>query len=286
MRPAGIYKDVPNEEYHSEEGISNSRMGYILDCGARYKYEKERKKTDEEMKKFIIGQVVHTLILEPELFEETFVIGSKPHGNSKEAKEAKGEGRSTLIAEDGRTIITPKEYDDCHKMAIEGSSNSVWTKVKMSDGNIENSIYWDIDCVDMNFTVYPTRLRSRPDFFNNKIIIDVKTTESIKRFQQSVEYFGYYRQAAMQIDALRTIDNKERKFFFLAIEKKPPYLTKCFDIEDHYIELGRPEYKKAALIYAKCLKNNEWPGYDETNAPIETIRVPKYRNKEEHCEYE
>lgn len=286
MRPAGIYKDVPKEEYHSEEGISNSSMGYILDCGARYKYEKERKKTDEEMKKFIIGQAVHTLILEPELFEETFLIAEKPRGNSKEAKKAKEAGRRTFIAEDGRTILTPKEYDECHKMAIEGSSNSVWTKVKMSEGNIENSIYWDIKCEDLNFSVYIARLRACPDFFNNKIIIDVKTTESIKKFQQSVESFGYYRQAAMQIDALSTIDNKERKFFFLAIEKKPPYLTKTFDIEDEYIEIGRKEYKKAALIYAKCLKSNEWPGYDEIEMPIETIRVPKHRNKGDDHDYE
>jgi PDDEXK-like uncharacterized protein DUF3799 len=123
-----------------------------------------------------------------------------------------------------------------------------------------------------------TRLRARPDIYNDKIIVDLKTTDSIANFSKSIHNYGYHRQAAMQLDALMILDGKERTFAFFVVEKKAPYLTACFVLDDAAIEQGRREYYDAALTYHDCIKTGIWPGYEEK---FQMISLPKYATKEE-----
>ncbi len=145
----------------------------------------------------------------------------------------------------------------------------IWNFIK--DGKVENSIYW-------NSGIYNTRLKSRPDVYTDQLIVDIKTTNHIPKFKNSIYEYGYHRQAAMQIDGLRHFnkagDFSERFFAFLVIEKKPPYLIGAFTLDEESIEQGRREYKDAAAIYSECLKYNHWPEYDSN---FKLISIPKYR---------
>ena len=112
------------------------------------------------------------------------------------------------------------------------------------------------------------RLRSRPDYFTDEIIIDLKTTAYLKGFDKSVFRYGYHRQAAMQLDGLESIDGKKRQYVLFAVEKDAPYLTSVFTLDEASIDEGRKDYYKAAEIYGQCLEFDIWPGYAET---VQTI---------------
>lgn len=275
MRTPGIYKNVDIDEYHAEEGISSSGISLILDCPRRYWHEylgdnlNDYKDYKKQKEKFMLGRAIHMLVLEPEKFEQTFYpMDEEVNLTTKIGKElyAKAEEEAN-----GRQVIRAGDWNDIKSMAEAVKQHSIWNKIKVEKGNAENSLYWDDG-------VYKTRLRSRPDFFNDNVIIDLKTTDSIASFSKSVYNFGYHRQAAMQIDGLKKLDGNERHFAFFVVEKKAPYLTACFTLDENSIEIGRKEYFEGAATYSECMRCNVWPGYEEK---FQLLTLPNWVFKKE-----
>lgn len=261
MRDQGIYADIDIDAYHSEEGISSSGIGLILDCPQRFWYEFMGKPKDDEKEakkkrdKFKLGRALHMLMLEPEKFEQTFFpMDEEVNLTTKAGKEIYAQAE---FQAEGRDIIRYGDWIDIWEMAQSAKAHPVWQQ--FGNGFVERSIYW-------NAGIYNTRLRARPDIYNNDLIIDVKTTDSIPNFQRSLYQYGYHRQAAMQIDALRHFNTEgdfhKRFHAFFVIEKKAPYLTACFTLDEASINQGRQEYQDGAATYSECLKANFWPGYD------------------------
>ncbi len=273
MREPGIYHNINIELYHSEEGISSSGISLILDCPKRYWYEYMQKPTlspiaaKKQSDKFKTGRALHMLILEPEKFEKAFYsMTEEVNLTTKIGKEKYAEAE--FLAEE-REIIRAADWFDIWNMAQSVKSHPLWHNLQ--DGKVEQSIYWDSG-------TFNTRLKTRPDIFNENMIIDVKTTDSIKGFQNSIHQYGYHRQAAMQIDGLTNVDGKIRHHGFFVIEKKAPYLTACFTLDIGSIEQGRREYLDAAAIYSECCNTGNWPGYE---SKFQTISVPEWAMKKE-----
>lgn len=271
MRNPGVYADIDIEDYHKEEGISSTGVKLILDCPQRYLryYEELRLASDKKVDKSLeIGRAVHLLSLEPEKFDSSFYVLKESVNltttvGKKIYKDAQEEAN-------GRYII--RKEDNVVEMAESVRKNALWNR--LNHGKIEHSIYW-------NGGVYNTRLRARPDIFNDRLIIDIKTTDCISTFPQSIFRFGYHIQAAMQIDGLMAIDNKKRSFGFLVVEKKTPFFTACFTLDEESIEAGRKKYLEGARIYSECLADNKWTGYDEK---FQLVTLPKWAL--ERCENE
>lgn len=129
--------------------------------------------------------------------------------------------------------------------------NTLW--LDMRNEKFEHSLYWDIE--------NNIRLRARPDIFTEDYIIDIKTTNSIANFNESILQYGYLRQAAMQVDGLSILSpqTKPRDFYFLIVENKFPFRTLAKPLKTADIEKGRQQYLAGAAIYAKCLKDQSWP---------------------------
>ncbi|MES2356301.1 MAG: PD-(D/E)XK nuclease-like domain-containing protein, partial [Pseudomonadota bacterium] len=187
MRQPGIYADIDIDEYHREEGISSTGVSLLLDCPARYfhEYHKNKSVAAKECKAFTVGRAVHMAALEPEKFDATYylmneAVDLRTTGGRKAYADAKS------LAQ-GRQVLRVDEIEEIMGLSTAIKYHPVWRAV--GAGKTEQSIYW-------NCPLFATRLRSRPDFFNDRICIDIKTTDSIKNFQRSVMTYGYHRQAA------------------------------------------------------------------------------------------
>ncbi len=261
MRKPGIYHDVPIEEYHQEEGISASGVNLLLDCPARYHHEFHGP-GHQSSAAMDMGRAVHLLALEPEKFDKSFYVMTESFDRRTKAGK---EGHEAMIeSARGRTVLRLEDAGIITGMATAISDHPVWKRT--TEGLVEQSIYWDTG-------FFGTRLRARPDFYNDEVVIDVKTTDSIASFQHSIFRFGYHRQAAMQLDGCNVGPVKERTHIFLVVEKKAPYLTSILTLGDDAIERGRQDYLKAADLYTECLQANYWPGYD---TETKVISLPKY----------
>jgi exodeoxyribonuclease VIII len=278
----GIYSDIPIETYHRSPGISNSGISLILDTPARYYYEYITKKQirivgDEEFDQEkenesiakTIGSMVHCLVLEIDKFDSIFVVKPKI---DKRTTNGKSEFASFMDFNAGKTFITQGNYDKSLLIAESLKNNKIFKKI-LSLGNykVENSIFWN----DFDNDV---KVRSRPDFFNDTLIIDLKTTKdaSEEAFEKSIFNFGYHRQAAIALDGFEALGQPKQHFCILAVETKPPFLTNFFRLKNDAIEKGREEYKIGLGIYGSCLANNVWPGYSEI---INDIGLPSWAQK-------
>jgi len=271
----GIYKDCPNEHYHASKGLSNSQMEYLLPpyCPMMYWYQHlsgkvERKSTDA----FDLGTAVHTLVFEPQEFANRFhCIQEVPKRNTNLGKAA-FEQMEKVAA--GRAILDKPDQDTAYWMAANVTSHAMWKSVKGDkSGCIEDSLAW----IDPESGVL---LRSRPDFYTDDIIIDLKTTKdsSPQAFQRAVADYSYHRQGALSTNGLSILTEREYKNVILfVVDKNPPHFVRCYVMTETALDQGKYEYQYAASQYKQCLDSGVWTSFPEI---IEDLDIPQwaYRN--------
>lgn len=271
MKMDGIFENISNEDYHASEGISNTAISLILDCPARYYHQYlSEKKIKKETTALTVGSLIHALVLEPHLVDSKFTIVPKDVDIRLSSK--KGKTNFELLSLAGLPLIKFKDYIECKSIAdavrqhrdFEGS---------FLNAKIENSFFsTDEDGV---------ALKCRPDFYNDFMLCDLKTTVNCdpREFEKTIMSYGYHRQAAINLDIATKLTGRfYDSFLFVVVEKKPPYLCEFFLIGDESIDQGRKEYKTGIEIYKKCLSENKWPSYGK--GIINQINLPAwYFNK-------
>jgi exodeoxyribonuclease VIII len=266
----GLYKNISNEDYHKSKGISNSGIRNILDCPKVYWYkylsgEYDRKKSGE----FTLGSAVHTIILEPDTFYDRFYITTKM---DRRTKEGKAEYAYMLRQSNGKEILEEDDYKQALSMANNITNHAMFKKVK--GGHIEDSIMWQ----DPESGAL---LRSRPDYYNDFLILDIKTTKDVRPrpFSNSIVDYGYHSQAAMACDGLTAVTGIPYEMVVLfVVSKEPPYLVQPYVLTAQALQQGRDEYKRGAALYQKCLTSGNWPAYEEV---ILDIDLPRWSYRSE-----
>lgn len=262
----GIYENLDINFYHAAKGISNSGLNLILDAPAKYYYEYLSGlcvKKDTESKS--LGSAVHCLVLEPHLFEKNFyLLDEKFNLRSNASKTLWSD-----ILKSGKKPIRQKEFKEAGTMAYAIRQNKAFDAIITSrQGKVEDSLFWQHES--------GITLKSRPDWYSDDLIIDVKTTKSAKseKFNKSIGEYGYHRQAYLSTEGLTKITGREyKKVLLVAVENKAPYLTKTYLIGEESIQKGKEEVERAIEIYHECLESNVWPSYGDT---IETIELHKF----------
>ncbi len=269
--PATLYPDLPIEKYHEKDGyISKSSLADILDCPAVYKYWHVDCNPREEKDHFNVGNCVHTLALEPELFSQRFYF--LPEGVRRDIRTAKYQG---ILATAGlRKIITASDFEDIKGMAESLRSNKKALALLQSKGKVEPSIYWEED----NF-----KFKARPDFLRDDgLIVDLKTTKSAYKpfFQKDAFNFHYDLSVALTSRGYQALTGKEpENYVFLAVESKPPYLVECydsyrnFDSFTSFLKVGQDRLEKAINKLHECLSTGHWASYHDD---IQPLGVPSY----------
>ena len=267
----GITQGLDINEYHSGPGLSASGVKLLLDCPARYYYEYFVNKAKKETAALNIGSAVHCLALEPELFNKQFIVLPDVDRRTKEGRKIYEDFAYSSI---GKAVLSYKDFLLIEDMVKAVSANKIFQKIMgaSKEKHIEDSIY---------FMYQDVLMKSRPDFYNDIMIVDLKTCEDASEsgFRKQIFNYGYHIQAAIALDALNA--NSERKyehFVLMAVEKTAPHLMACYSIDEESIQLGRELYRKAALLYNQCFEANHWPSYGDE---IKSIRLPEWSFKDE-----
>jgi exodeoxyribonuclease VIII len=222
----------------------------------------ERKSTDS----FELGTAVHTLVFEPQEFSNRFhCVQEIPKRNTSIGKAA-FTGMEKNAA--GRLILDKADQDTIYWMSSNVTSHAMWKSVKGDKaGCIEDSLAW----IDPESGVL---LRSRPDFYTDQIIIDLKTTKDSSpfSFQKAVSDYAYHRQGALSTDGLCVLtDRHYENVILFVVDKNPPHFVRCYVLTDNAINQGRYEYKYAADQYKKCITSGIWESHPEI---IEDLDIP------------
>ncbi len=252
MKP-GVY-DMSNAEYHASEGVSRSKLIDIRNPLKYYKrYVAENRVPKKKTKEMIIGNIVHSLVLEPTLVDSEYAVKEKINGATKDGKKYNA-GFSLLAG--GREVIASDDYELSKCMAEEILKHPIFLRI-IPGAKIEKSIFW----VDEESGLL---CKARPDIWNDDIglICDLKTNpecdiDSINGYV--IKQYGYHIQAAMQADAIASVTGKViNNFYFLLAGKEQPYMPRVLQLKEGWIELGRKHYKDALKILKVCMETNLW----------------------------
>jgi hypothetical protein len=99
--------------------------------------------------------------------------------------------------------------------------------------------------------------------------LKTSTSGSPRFFQRNAYSFGYHMQAAFDIDLYNSaMQEKRDKWLFVGIENFRPWQPFRRMFDDEFITIGRQSVETALRYYAKCLKEDRWPSYDDNDDSV------------------
>ncbi len=241
--------NIPNDLYHAGPGISSSGLKKILESPAHFKHYLENRTTTKAMED---GTLIHTAVLEPQVFGETVVVAPACDRRTTEGKRVWNEFQ---LMSAGKTVVDSETYLTVCEITKAVKANKLAYKL-LKGQHSEISVYW----IDEETGVL---CKARADHINDDLMIDLKSCQNAhaKSFQRTIEIHRYHLSAAYYLDGFAKF-MPVKLFAWLAVEKTPPYGCRFFTAESELLHTGRQEYREALNIYAKCLATDQWPAYE------------------------
>ncbi len=253
--------DMTNEEYHqATDWISKSGLDQIDKSPFHYhsKYlQKTEKKQTEPMR---VGTAFHTFMLEPDRFHGNFHIVPDCRKGSAVWKEHEA-------AADGKEMIKQSETEMLSNMKDSIFSHPKAGKILAHTGLVERSFFGEIEGV---------QVKCRPDWVQPDygVAIDLKSSASAtkKEFMWYAKRFRYWVQHPFYLDVMASCGLDTKEFYFIVVEKEPPYPVAVYYITPWDVDSGRTKYLENLKTYQECLETGNWYGYNRDQ--ITEIHMP------------
>ena len=235
MDKAKILKKLKNDEdYYGEFGnqfLSNSHVGRLLNDPLNIF------KPMKPSPAFLIGGYFHTCILEPNKLDKYKVVKSTSR-NTKAYKDVAG----------GELCLLQQEVDVIELMRDKVMANDICADLIMgTDGKLN-----DFE-VPMITELFGNQWKGKADIVNHneKLIIDLKTTADINKFQYSANKYNYDSQAYIYSKLFGY------EFLFIVIDKSTHQIG-MFDCSPQFYERGEDKVRRASEAYDLFYKTKEF----------------------------
>ena len=224
-----------DEHYYGEYGrkfISNSDIRTLMTNPLEFK------KPTPSAPHFLIGGYFHTAILEPDKIKN-FKIVEASSRNTKAYKEIT----------DGEICLLQHEVDKVEALVDRMMNNKVCRELIHADGN-----EFEVPGVAKLSGNY---WKGKADIVNHseKLIVDLKTTADLDKFQWSAKKYNYDSQAFVYKNLFGY------DMIFIAIDKNTGQIG-IFDCSDNFYVSGVEKVEKATEIYDLFYKTE---GFDPQN---------------------
>lgn len=228
----GIYRGIPNSDYHRGHGYSKSSLDLVRHQPAALAEvldsTEERRPTPAQA----FGTAFHTRVLEPQEFEERYCLPFNPPADAlatidhmKAAldgvgAEYKASSKKEILIDlvrthvpdavllqdlrdkfeaeaQGREILGMPEWDRLRHMRDAVQAHDIASKLISAPGEAELSCYWTQPVALPDGKIVRLPMRCRPDYWRHDgIMVDVKTAHdegaSPTNFARAVSNFRYH----------------------------------------------------------------------------------------------
>ena len=187
---------------------------------------------------FLVGGYFHTAILEPEKLA-SFKIVESTSRNTKQYKEISG----------GEMCLLQSEADNINLMTDKLMANDICNDL-VRGSDFERSVDYEIPMIK---EIEGVMWKGKADIINHeeKLVIDLKTTGDIDRFQWSAKKFNYDSQAYIYQQLFGY------EMLFIAIDKKTHQIG-MFDCSPKFYESGKNKVIKAIEVYDLFYKTDDF----------------------------
>jgi exodeoxyribonuclease VIII len=260
MKP-GIYFDIPNEEYHADEGVSKSTLDMVDKSPALIPWHREAPVDTEKLAALDMGTAVHCALLEPDEFNKRFILAPKFNRRSNAGK-AQEEVFLNDCEGSGKTVLDYEQHRKIKLMAGSIYAHPAARKLLDMPGYSEASIYWIDDGTEELCKIRPDRLvKDRP------IILDLKKTADMDRFLRwHIEEFRYHVQAAMYSEGFYQHFSEWPNFIFIVVSETIDcgrYPVRVITLNPGRMQRGNQLFRDNLATYSQCHKTGRWGGIEE-----------------------
>lgn len=264
--------------YHASEPISRSKLIRMIKngqlCPKNYKFLEDNPPDPTDA--LIFGQAFHKFVLEPQTFENDFVVSPIC---DRRTSQGKAIWSDFILSSEGKQVITQESFDAIKGMA--DSINSDKYAKRLLSGDIETSYYWTDDLTGIE-------CKCRPDVLTQigeqHVIVDLKSTTnaSTDSFSRECLKFGYDLQTAMYKQGVDSHYGKNHSFIFVAVEKTAPYTLNILQADELFIKKGQALFRELLGELKYCRDTGDWYGYGgpKEYGGINDLTLPAYMLKD------
>lgn len=237
------FQDLANDLYRSKvDHISISELKAYSYSPYKYKYEiLDGISKAPPSKSQSLGTLFHTALLEPDIFEKNVEAFSDLRVSA--ALEAKNKGVF---------VCRKTDYNNVLYARAEVLKNE-YVRSVLQGAKCEASVFWE----------HPLGVKAKCRFdsvnVDKKIILDVKTCQSLDRFRSQVKWYGYDMQAAFYTDCAKQVTGDDYVFQFLVCEMESPYLYKIYEMSPELLKEARNKYEEILLRYKHSIETGYFP---------------------------
>lgn len=257
----GLYLGIDENLYHADtnlapelgRSLSSSGAKTILDCPARYQWQREHKPFKNV---WDLGTIAHRLILRSDdnriRVADTYEWKPWQTWNPwKDTQRAAG-----LIPTHRGDLLAAS------RMASAVRRHPVASRI-FSEGTPEVSMYWIDETTGVT-------CRGRLDWIRDNAIVDLKTIASADAHtirRQSLN-FGYAQQADFYRRGVHATTGEWLPFVHVFVESDAPHFVHVVQLDDDFLALGSAKNDEALALYAQCESNNDWPAYNPNDITL------------------
>ncbi len=251
---------IPAAEYHAASRNGQFMSSHLLadfrESPALYRKKIDGDAPDSESPALALGRAAHCLILEGRMaFDEQYIVSDGP--TNPRTGESFGRATKTYnewLLSQNREIVSCRDYGFLMKL-----QKSVWlhdaASALLDQGQAEGvlrTMYCGVPC------------QVRLDWLSPEHgLVDLKTCDSLKWFENDCRRFGYVFQLAFYQAVIREATGETVPVHLIAVEKNEPYSTGVWQLTDEVLSQAEQVNEAALFRYRQCLEADEWPtGYE------------------------
>lgn len=262
--------------YTAIPAIRWSSLKHMSESPSMFRYRLTH--PEPRKKAWVVGGAIHCAVLEPDTFDDRYVIIDAktlgeiaPARNTKEGKALVGEhpewsttamtsdeyqaacvasefpGKEALTDRQRATALTAGDAVRGHRVARE----------LLRGGCAEESIAWTDERTGL-------RCKGRLDYLRPDLVIDLKSSRdpSPSKFERDALNYGYAAQVPFYQDGARALGRVvgDRRPCVIAVRSKDDFDVACFELTQEAFKTGRAIYRGLLDRVAECTAANYWPG--------------------------
>lgn len=250
-------------DYFSLPGVNWSRLKWMRDSPKAFIHAVRTGYEDTDTLRE--GRLLHTLVLEPDRFEDDYAVWTGKVRNGGKWDQFEADNAS-------RCIVTPGQLAQAEAMAeAVRQSPEAMEYIGAPGALLEQTLQWE----DPE-TGLPCKARADIIVPSRKVLADLKGAASsdARRFGTAAGRYGYHCQMGHYGNGVRADRGwlPERNKL-IVVEKAPPHDVTVFDVGPEDIEVGREEVSMLMRRVRECMDADRWPGRYEGE---QALQLPAY----------
>lgn len=195
-----------------------------------------------------LGSALHCLVLEPDVFEETYTVAPSCDRRTKEGKAA---WAAFEASNNGKTLLSADERESVHFMAESILRHGKARQILEAESKREFSVKFPMEYVPC---------KTRFDLVIPGLIVDLKTATdpSPDGWIKSAANYGYHRQAAFYRFAYSHHFGSDAEHCHLVVRNQAPYEVAIYMLDEDAIRVGELQVLESLRRLRECRDSGKW----------------------------